>query len=381
MKISDAQPLIWDQLSKARTKQKIGTAYLFSGQNGSAKEWLAIEFSKLLNCDLNDFLSCNSCPSCMKFSKLQHENLNLIFPLPSMAKSKNESDPIKNLSKDDFDFVINAVEQKSKDPFHKINVPKARRITIDSIRFLRKSLYLKSQASGRKIVIIFDAHLLAEGGGESANALLKMLEEPPGNTSLILVTSNKSKLPLTIISRCQQIDFPGLPLDIARKLLENNGVENSKAMQLAFLSNGNIILAKDLLSRDINEPLLESQQLIENLIKLDQKSWRSQINDFSMMAFRSPQEFIFRINLIQMWINIAYKFKCGEELPMLISDFSDSFNEFNNQFPKANYFEINALLEESIEALSRNLYMPLFMLNMMITIQTLLKGKEPKIIV
>ena len=92
MKISDAQPLIWDQLSKARTKQKIGTAYLFSGQNGSAKEWLAIEFSKLLNCDLNDFLSCNSCPSCIKFSKLQHENLNLIFPLPSMAKSKNESD-------------------------------------------------------------------------------------------------------------------------------------------------------------------------------------------------------------------------------------------------------------------------------------------------
>ena len=66
---------------------------------------------------------------------------------------------------------------------------------------------------------------------------------------------------------------------------------------------------------------------------------------------------------------------------MLISDFSDSFNDFNNKFPKAKYFEINALLEDSIEALSRNLYMPLFMLNMMITIQTLLKGKEPKIIV
>ena len=99
------------------------------------------------------------------------------------------------------------------------------------------------------------------------------------------------------------------------------------------------------------------------------------------MAFRSPQEFIFRINLIQMWINIAYKYKCGEQLPMLISDFSDSFYDFNNKFPKANYFEINALLEGSIDALSQNLYMPLFMLNMMITIQTLLKGKEPKVVV
>ena len=88
------------------------------------------------------------------------------------------------------------------------------------------------------------------------------------NTSLILVTSNKSKLPLTIISRCQQIDFPSLSLDAVRELLENDKVENNKAMQLAILSNGDMLLAKDLLLRGVDEPLIESQRLIDNLIRL-----------------------------------------------------------------------------------------------------------------
>jgi len=99
------------------------------------------------------------------------------------------------------------------------------------------------------------------------------------------------------------------------------------------------------------------------------------------LAYRKPQEFIFRINLIQMWINLAYKYKCGEELPSLIDDFSNSFESFNSQFPNANILAINILLEETIEALSRNLYMPLFMLNTMITFQTLLKGKEPEVVI
>ncbi|GIS36331.1 MAG: hypothetical protein Ct9H90mP7_3390 [Candidatus Neomarinimicrobiota bacterium] len=93
--------------------------------------------------------------------------------MPSSSKSKIGADPIKALSSDDFDFYISSLEQKSKNPFHKVQIPNARRITIDSIRFLRKSIYLKSQAPGRKIVIIFEAHLLSEGAGESANALLK----------------------------------------------------------------------------------------------------------------------------------------------------------------------------------------------------------------
>ena len=78
-------------------------------------------------------------------------------------------------------------------------------------------------------------------------------------------------------------------------------------------------------------------------------------------------------------MNLALKFKYSrKDLPLLDNEF-DSFEEFTNMFPNANFFEINILLEEAIVALSRNLYMPLFILDTMISIQTLLKGKKPKI--
>ena len=57
-----------------------------------------------------------------------------------------------------------------------------------------------------------------------------------------------------------------------------------------------------------------------------------------MLAFRKPDEFIFKINLIQMWMNLALKFKYSrKDLPLLDNEF-DSFEEFINMFPNANFF-------------------------------------------
>ena len=381
MNISEAQPFVWQRLSKIKSNDKIGTSYLFSGSVGSGKEWCAIEFSKLINCKSDGPLSCRLCSSCLKFSSLQHENLNLIFPLPSISKSKTEDDPIKSISKEDYELILKMIDLKSKDPFYKISLSNARRITINSIRFLRKNLYLKSQNSGRKIVIIFDAHLLSEGAGESANALLKILEEPPNNTSLILVTDKKFKLPLTIISRCQQIDFSSLPLDRVRELIESDEVNNDRATQLAMLSNGNMHLANELVSKGIDQPLKEAHSIIESLTLLDQNTWRDSINNFSMLAFRKPEEFVFKISLVQLWMNLALRYKFDKKESGSLGEYFDSFEKFNDKYPDANFFEINNLLEDAMMALNRNLYMPLFILNMMISIQTLLKGKKPKIII
>ena len=75
---------------------------------------------------------------------------------------------------------------------------------------MRRKLYLKTQNSGRKVVLVFDAHLLNSGQGEAANAFLKILEEPPSNTTIILVTDHMELLLPTILSRCQKINFPKL---------------------------------------------------------------------------------------------------------------------------------------------------------------------------
>jgi DNA polymerase-3 subunit delta' len=307
--------------------------------------------------------------------------LNLVFPLPRISNSKGIDDPIKNIGKDDYESILQMIDLKSKDPFVKINLPSARRIIINSIRFLRKILYLKSQNNGRKIVIIFDAHLMSEGAGESANALLKILEEPPDNTSLILVTDKKSKLPLTIVSRCQQIDFSSLAFEKVRELIENDQVSNDRATQLAMLSNGNMHLANQLTLYDVSQPLEEAHDIIESFTMLDESKWRNSINSFSMLAFRKPEEFVFKMCLIQMWMNLASKFKYGKNEADFFNENFNTFEEFNNKYPNADFFEINNLFESSILALNQNLYMPLFIIDMIISMQTLLKGEKPKIII
>jgi len=75
-------------------------------------------------------------------------------------------------------------------------------VGIDEIRKLKKFLSLKPYASKYKIVIIDDAHQM---GAEAANAMLKVLEEPPAHSLIILISANPQALLPTIYSRCVEI--------------------------------------------------------------------------------------------------------------------------------------------------------------------------------
>lgn len=79
---------------------------------------------------------------------------------------------------------------------------KSRRITIDQVRELERSLQMRAFRGGRKVVVIFDADRLVEG---AANAFLKTLEEPPRNSHILLVSNFPELLLETILSRCIEI--------------------------------------------------------------------------------------------------------------------------------------------------------------------------------
>ncbi len=83
---------------------------------------------------------------------------------------------------------------------------KSRRITIEQIRTLEKSLYLKPFKAPCKVAFIMAAERMCLGQAEPANAFLKTLEEPPSATFLILGTTRPSMLLPTILSRCLRLD-------------------------------------------------------------------------------------------------------------------------------------------------------------------------------
>src|SRR3974390_2574465 len=90
----------------------------------------------------------------------------------------------------------------------------------------------------RKVLVLFEAEGPRGNQNESANALLKTLEEPPDRTVVILVTSAPDDLLPTIRSRCQRVDFVALSDDAVRDALVREGVAAGLAATLAALAGG-----------------------------------------------------------------------------------------------------------------------------------------------
>jgi DNA polymerase III subunit delta' len=78
-------------------------------------------------------------------------------------------------------------------------------ISVDQIRALVSELVLTSHAGSGKVAVIEPANAMTDN---AANSLLKTLEEPPGDTMLILVADRTGRLPATVFSRCQRVDIP-----------------------------------------------------------------------------------------------------------------------------------------------------------------------------
>ena len=107
-------------------------------------------------------------------------------------------DPLSQLPQYPFEWLEHA-------DFRRISIPEDKKtIGIEQIRGLVADLGLTSYEGRGKVAVIEPANEMTVN---AANSLLKTLEEPPGNTLLILVTDRIGKLPATIFSRCQRIDF------------------------------------------------------------------------------------------------------------------------------------------------------------------------------
>jgi len=190
-------------LLKAFQNDKLHHALLFTGVEGIGKLSTALQFSMLCNCEnLSDNLmihsSCKHCRSCLKFLSGQHPDLIKITPDGSAIK-------------------------------------------ILQIRMLRKQLTYKPIEAKNRFVIIIQAQLMTT---ESANALLKILEEPPVRTRFILIVENQKDVLDTISSRCQQVRFrPLSERFIAHDIMKENETNKEFARMIAKLSFGSYIRA------------------------------------------------------------------------------------------------------------------------------------------
>ena len=114
-------------------------------------------------------------------------------------------------------------------------VSKQRTLKVDTIRRLRRDMEMESLLGSWKVAVIEDAHTLEV---EASNALLKILEEPPRRTLWILLTSQKERLPSTVLSRCFTVRFSPLPASVLTPILTERGIPRDRAELLGHLAEG-----------------------------------------------------------------------------------------------------------------------------------------------
>lgn len=159
------QQHIAQTLQNALTKQQFSHAYLFTGPRGTGKTSAAKIFAKAINCEHAPVAEpCNECAACRGIT------------------SGSIADVIE----------IDAASNNG----------------VDEIRDIRDKVKYAPSEVRYKVYIIDEVHMLSTG---AFNALLKTLEEPPEHAVFILATTEPQKIPLTIISRCQQFDFRRIP--------------------------------------------------------------------------------------------------------------------------------------------------------------------------
>ena len=190
---------------------RIGHAYLFCGTRGTGKTSIAKLFAKAVNCEhpVNGN-PCNTCPSCQAIN-----NQTSLDVLEIDAASNNG---------------------------------------VENIRDIREQVQYSPVEGRYKVYIIDEVHMLSSG---AFNALLKTLEEPPSYVIFILATTEKHKIPVTILSRCQKYDFKRISVDTITNHLvslmekEQIDVEERALRYIARAADGSMRDALSLLDQCI----------------------------------------------------------------------------------------------------------------------------------
>ncbi len=277
---------------------RVAHAQLFMGKPGSANLTLALAYATLLNCEQPENRdACGHCRSCQKSNKFIHPDTHFVFPV-SPIKSISGKDVVSN------SFIAPWREFLTQNPYggpiewstcyggedKQLNISK------EESRNIIRSLSLKAFEGPYKVMIIWLPEYLHPA---AANAILKILEEPPEKTVFLLVTNDYEQLLSTILSRTLLIRIRSFRNEeIQSYLTEHQGIEEAKAAHWAHIATG-----------DMNEAIRLATEMEDDSHSMFREwmrnCWAGTYNSLIEMADRfNKMKKIEKKSLLQYGLNI-----------------------------------------------------------------------------
>jgi DNA polymerase-3 subunit delta' len=355
---------IQQRILQSIKSERLPHAFFFYGKEGTGKEAFAIEIAKLLNCEKGPLVICGKCPSCIKIAKLEHPDIKFIFPIPN----------IKSIKPDD---IADARQEKARNPYKRISFPgKSCFISIDMVRELKYESKFKLYEGKKKVFIISEAEKMRT---EAANALLKLLEEPPANLILILISSQIHHILATIKSRCQLIHFPPLEGDIILRIIRRISSQAPEHLSsLIRLALGNIKLAFDFIDEDVLEKRNQAVEFLRKVVLIE-KSHELLKNIEEITNSRDRRNMILILYFMLTWFHDAYHYKVSPKQTayLINSDMASNLEGFVKGYPGADYLQIISHTQKAIQDLEdiRNLNPTLIFTDLSIKLNRSIKSR------
>lgn len=234
----------WKILSRAFQADKVANTYLLHGPDGTGRWLTTVAFAALLNCDSHEVIDndiaipCGSCRNCLNIFHLNFDSLKIIVPVP----------PHENKIDKAIDLTNEYIAMKRAEPYALLTSKKTTNIPISIVREIKKSLSMKSDPGIKRVVMFYK---MEEMKHTSADALLKMIEEPPSDTLIMLISNKPEALLPTIQSRSQKILLEkNKPADIESYLLEHYELSPARAKTVSTICGGSKGKAISLLEQD-----------------------------------------------------------------------------------------------------------------------------------
>lgn len=226
-------------LARARSTDALPGSLLLHGPPGAGKQRLGLWIGQLLLCEeVGPEGPCDACRACRLALRLEHPDLHWHFPLssPRSGPTEKQADELEEARAE-------GLRLRRARPIGVHRADEPRGIYMAAVYTLRRQVTRRPAMADRQIFLVAESELLVPQAAnpEAANALLKLLEEPPAGTWIVLTSDAPGRLLPTIRSRTLPLHVPPLPReDVERFLVDEAGVEAEAAEKAASLSGGSI---------------------------------------------------------------------------------------------------------------------------------------------
>lgn len=343
------------RLIQSVRESRVSHAQLLIGPEGTGKMALALAYAQYINCtNRSETDSCGVCPSCKKFMSLTHPDLHFVFPTATNKEVKKE--PESDLFLADWREYLSECKGYAdlSDWFTKLDIENKQGIinVRDAATIMRK-LSFKAYEGEYKVAIIWMAEKL---NVQSANKLLKLIEEPPEKTLFILIAEHQEELLNTIRSRCVMMKVPKLEYqEVENALISRVGCNAEEAHDAAMLADGNWLLAQRYAKDKEDEKLYATtfQKWMRYCFKAALPELIDFVtNDIKPLGREKQKEFLeYGLNIFHNSLLINNNMSDNVMLPNDEKAFTMNFAPFVHI---NNVSQICELFEESINQIERN---------------------------